>query len=66
MSMRKQLNLYIRQVQQRLRLDAGLRGAAVVASTALAAIRASAKCRRRGGGRSEGGLLTAQIAGLTV
>ena len=37
MSKRKQLNLYIRQVQQRLRLDAGLRGAAVVASTALAA-----------------------------
>src|ERR1019366_10447792 len=37
MSKRKQLNLYIRQVQQRLRLDATLRGAAVVASTALAA-----------------------------
>src|ERR1035441_9561135 len=37
MSKRKQLNLYIRQVQQRLRLDAGLRGAAVGASTALAA-----------------------------
>jgi hypothetical protein len=37
MSKRKQLNLYVRQVQQRLRLDAGLRGAAVVASTALAA-----------------------------
>ncbi len=37
MSQREQLNLYIRQVQQRLRLDAGLRGAAVVACAALAA-----------------------------
>ena len=37
MSQRDQLNLYIRQVQQRLRLDASLRGAAVVAFAALAA-----------------------------
>ena len=37
MSKREQLNLYIQQVQQRLRLDASLRGAAVVASAALAA-----------------------------
>ena len=37
MSKREQLNLYIRQVQQRLRLDAGLRGAAVIAFVALAA-----------------------------
>ncbi len=37
MSKRQQLNLYIQQVQQRLRLDASLRGAAVVASAALLA-----------------------------
>ena len=37
MSQRDQLNLYIRQVQQRLRLDASLRGAAVIAFVALAA-----------------------------
>jgi len=37
MSKRQQLNLYIQQVQQRLRLDAGLRGAAVVTLAALAA-----------------------------
>ena len=37
MSKRKQLNLYIQQVQRRLRLDAGLRGAAVVTLAALAA-----------------------------
>jgi len=36
MSKREQLNLYIRQVQQRLRLDASLRGAAIIASVALA------------------------------
>lgn len=36
MSKRLQLNLYIQQVQRRLRLDAGLRGAAVVAFAALA------------------------------
>ena len=35
MSRREQLNLYIGQVQQRLRVDAGLRGAAVVAAVAL-------------------------------
>ena len=37
MSKRQQLNLYIQQVQKRLRLDAGLRGAAVVLFSALAA-----------------------------
>ena len=37
MSKREQLNLYIRRVQQRLRLDASVRGAAAVALTALAA-----------------------------
>jgi hypothetical protein len=37
MSQRDELNLYIRRVQQRLRLDAGLRGAAVVACVALVA-----------------------------
>jgi hypothetical protein len=37
MSQRDELNLYIRRVQQRLRLDAGLRGAAVVACAALIA-----------------------------
>ena len=37
MSKREQLNLYIQQVQQRLRLDAGLRGAAVITFAALAA-----------------------------
>ena len=37
MSKREQLNLYIQQVQRRLRLDAGLRGAAVVTFAALAA-----------------------------
>jgi hypothetical protein len=37
MSKRQQLNLYIRQVQQRLRLDASLRGAAVVTVAALVA-----------------------------
>jgi hypothetical protein len=37
MSKRQQLNLYIQQVQQRLRLDASLRGAAVVALAALIA-----------------------------
>jgi hypothetical protein len=37
MSRREQLNLYIEQVQQRLRLDAGVRGAAVVAAVALVA-----------------------------
>jgi hypothetical protein len=37
MSRREQLNLYIGQVQQRLRLDAGVRGAAVVAAVALVA-----------------------------
>jgi len=37
MSRREQLNLYIGQVQQRLRLDAGARGAAVVAAVALVA-----------------------------
>ena len=37
MSKRQQLNLYIRQVQQRLRLDASLRGAAVIAFVALVA-----------------------------
>ena len=35
MSRREQLNLYIEQVRGRLRLDAGLRGAAVVAAVAL-------------------------------
>ncbi len=37
MSRREQLNLYIGQVQQRLRLDASVRGAAVVAAVALVA-----------------------------
>src|SRR5271156_3502394 len=37
MSQREQLNQYIQQVQKRLRLDAGLRGAAVIAFAALAA-----------------------------
>ena len=37
MSKREQLNLYIQQVQQRLRLDASLRGAAVVTLAALVA-----------------------------
>jgi hypothetical protein len=37
MSRREQLNRYIAKVQQRLRLDAGVRGAAVVAGTALVA-----------------------------
>ncbi len=37
MSRREQLNLYIEQVQQRLRLDASVRGAAVVAAVALVA-----------------------------
>jgi len=37
MSRREQLNLYIGQVQQRLRLGAGVRGAAVVAAVALVA-----------------------------
>ena len=37
MSKREQLNLYIRQVQARLRVDASLRGAAVVAGVALLA-----------------------------
>lgn len=37
MSKRQQLNLYIQQVQQRLRLDASVRGAAVVAGAALVA-----------------------------
>ena len=37
MSKRQQLNLYIQQVQQRLRLDASLRGGAVIAFAALAA-----------------------------
>jgi hypothetical protein len=37
MSRREQLNLYIEQVQQRLRLDAGVRGAAVVGAVALVA-----------------------------
>jgi len=37
MSRREQLNLYIGQVQQRLRLDASVRGAAVVAAAALGA-----------------------------
>jgi hypothetical protein len=37
MSRREQLNRYIAQVQQRLRLDAGVRGAAVVAAAALVA-----------------------------
>ncbi|HXE06795.1 MAG TPA: hypothetical protein VN612_02785, partial [Acidobacteriaceae bacterium] len=37
MSYREQLNAYIAQVRRRLRVDAGLRGAAVVALTALAA-----------------------------
>ena len=36
MSKREQLNLYIQQVQQRLRLDASLRGAAVFTGAALA------------------------------
>ena len=35
MSRQEQLNLYIGQVQQRLRLDAWVRGAAVVAAVAL-------------------------------
>jgi hypothetical protein len=37
MSRREQLNLYIGQLQQRLRLDAGVRGAAMVAAVALVA-----------------------------
>ncbi len=37
MSRREQLNRYIAKVQQRLRLDAGVRGAAVVAAVALVA-----------------------------
>jgi hypothetical protein len=37
MSRREQLNLYIGQVQRRLRLDASVRGAAVVAAVALVA-----------------------------
>jgi hypothetical protein len=37
MSRREQLNLYIGQVQQRLRLDASVRGAALVAAVALVA-----------------------------
>jgi hypothetical protein len=37
MSKRQQLNLYIQHVQQRLRLDASLRGAAIVMFAALAA-----------------------------
>ena len=37
MSRREQLNRYIAQVQQRLRLDAGVRGAALVAAVALVA-----------------------------
>jgi hypothetical protein len=37
MSRREQLNLYIGQVQQRLRLDVGVRGAAVVTAVALVA-----------------------------
>ncbi len=37
MSKRDQLNEYIRNVQQRLRLEAGLRGAAIVAGVALIA-----------------------------
>lgn len=37
MSRREQLNLYIEQVQQRLRLGTGMRGAAVVAAVALVA-----------------------------
>ena len=37
MSKRQQLNLYIQHVQQRLRLDASLRGAAIVTFAALAA-----------------------------
>jgi hypothetical protein len=37
MSKREQLSVYIRQVQQRLRVDAAVRGAAVVAFAALAA-----------------------------
>ena len=37
MSKREQLNLYIQQVQHRLRLDASVRGAAVVAFAALVA-----------------------------
>ena len=35
MSQREKLNLYIQQVQQRLRLDASLRGAAVFMGAAL-------------------------------
>jgi hypothetical protein len=42
MSKREQLNSYIEQVQKRLRLDASLRGAAVIASVAL--VRRSASC----------------------
>ena len=37
MSKRQQLNLYIQHVQQRLRLDASLRGAAIITFAALAA-----------------------------
>ncbi len=37
MSKRQQLNLYIQRVQQRLRLDAGVRGVAVIALAALIA-----------------------------
>jgi len=35
MSKRNELNLYIERMQQRLRLDAGVRGAAVIAAVAL-------------------------------
>ena len=35
MSKRSELNLYIQRVQRRLRLDAGVRGAAVIAAVAL-------------------------------
>ena len=35
MSKRSELNLYIERVQRRLRLDAGVRGAAVIAAVAL-------------------------------
>ena len=37
MSKQEQLNLYIQQVQQRLRLDASLRGAAIFMAAALVA-----------------------------
>ena len=35
MSKRSELNLYIQRVQRRLRLDAGVRGVAVIAAVAL-------------------------------